>query len=83
LPAPEMSMASLAGGGPDSPIYDYVAGTLRSLLPLAERIGIATAAEVDIDTLAERLRRETIERRACIMVPPLVGAWTNTSAELC
>jgi len=47
LGAPQMNAAGLAGGGPHSPIYDYVAGTLRSLLPMAEQTGVATAAEMD------------------------------------
>ncbi|RWK56898.1 hypothetical protein [Mesorhizobium sp.] len=70
--------AGLAGSGPDSPIYDYVAETLRSLLPMAEVVGAATAAEMRVDTLAERLRGEAVEQQMCIMLPPLVGAWANT-----
>jgi ubiquinone/menaquinone biosynthesis C-methylase UbiE len=77
LPAPEMTAGGRVEGGAQSPAYDYMAGTLRSLLPMTERLGIATAAEVDIDTLAERLRREAVDNNACIMLPPLVGAWTR------
>ncbi|MER9559343.1 class I SAM-dependent methyltransferase [Mesorhizobium sp. M0323] len=80
LPAPRMNSAGLAGSGPDSPIYDYIAGTLRSLLPMAEAVGTATAAEVEVDTLAERLRNEAVEQQTCIMLPPFVGAWANTLA---
>src|SRR5262249_16622770 len=57
--------------------YDYLADVLRSLLPMAERTGVATAAEVDIDTMAERLRREAVANDACIMLPPLIGALTQ------
>lgn len=78
LPTPHMNAASPAGGGPNSPIYGYMAETLRSLLPTAERLGVTCAAEADVDTLAERLRREALERQACIILPPYVGAWTNT-----
>jgi ubiquinone/menaquinone biosynthesis C-methylase UbiE len=78
LQAPQMNAAGLAGGGPHSPVYDYIAGTLRSLLPMAEAVGVATAAEMNVDRLAERLRAEAVERQACIMLPPLVGAWANT-----
>ncbi|PAQ01268.1 MAG: class I SAM-dependent methyltransferase [Mesorhizobium sp.] len=78
LPAPQLNSAGLAGSGPDSPIYDYIAGTLRSLLPMAEAVGAATAAEMKVDTLAERLRNEAVEQQMCIMLPPFVGAWTNT-----
>jgi hypothetical protein len=56
-----------------------LAATVRSLLPIAERLGVATAAEVDIDSLADRLRREAVDRNACLMPPPLVGAWTRVA----
>jgi ubiquinone/menaquinone biosynthesis C-methylase UbiE len=80
LPMPQMNSAALAGGGPDTPLYNYLAETLRSLLPMAERVGVTTAAEVQIDTLAERLRQEAVEQQACVMTPPYVGAWTKTPA---
>jgi ubiquinone/menaquinone biosynthesis C-methylase UbiE len=80
LPAPQMISAARVEGGPASVVYDYLAETLRSLLPAMERLGIATAAEVGIDTLAERLRREAVEHTASIMLPPLIGAWARMPA---
>jgi ubiquinone/menaquinone biosynthesis C-methylase UbiE len=77
LPAPEMIAAGRVEGGPASPVYDYVAETLKSLVPAIERAGIATAGEIDVDSLAERLRRETTANGACIVLPPYVGAWTR------
>lgn len=77
LPAPQMNSAGLAGSGPHSPVYDYIAETLRSLLPMAEQTGVATADEIEIDTLANRLRKEAIELQSCIILPPFVGAWTS------
>ena len=56
LPAPEMIVAGRVEGGPRSPVYDWLAATLRSLLPIAERLGVVTAAEAEIETLAERMR---------------------------
>lgn len=80
LPMPQMISAARAEGGPDSLAYAYVAETLRSLLPAMERVGVATAEQVQVDTLAERLRREAVANDACIMLPPLVGAWTRMPA---
>lgn len=77
LPVGPMIVGGRIEGGPRSPIYDYLANTLRSLLPMVERVGVATAAEIEIDTLAERLRTEVLENQACIMPPPLIGAWTR------
>lgn len=78
LPEPQMIVAGRAGGGAQSPLYDYVAGAIRSLLPMMERVGVATAAEVAVDTLAERLRAEAVQHNACLMAPPFIGAWTRT-----
>jgi ubiquinone/menaquinone biosynthesis C-methylase UbiE len=80
LPAPQMIAAARVEAGADSFAYEYLAITLRSLLPMAERLNVATAAEVGIDTLAERLRREALEHGSCVMPPTLIGAWTNTAA---
>jgi SAM-dependent methyltransferase len=78
LPAPQMVVLGRAEGGPDSIIYEYMAETLRSLLPALERTGVATAAEVGIDTLADRLREEALACEAWIMPPPFIGAWSRT-----
>ena len=42
LPAPSMLAMSRVETGPDSPIYEYMAQTVSSLLPLIERTGVAT-----------------------------------------
>jgi SAM-dependent methyltransferase len=77
LPMPTAVLGGYAGSGSDSPVYAYVADSVRSVAPIAERLGIFTAAEADLDTLAERLAAEATELRACLMPPPLVGAWTR------
>jgi ubiquinone/menaquinone biosynthesis C-methylase UbiE len=77
LPEPKMIAAGRVEGGEESPVYDYLADTMRSLLPVAQRNDVTTAAEVDIETLAQRLRKESVENNACIMLPPLVGAWAR------
>jgi ubiquinone/menaquinone biosynthesis C-methylase UbiE len=77
LPAPQMIVAARVEGGAQSPVYDYLADVLRSLLPTTERTGVATAAEVDIDTMAQRLRSEAVANEASIMLPTLIGAWTQ------
>ena len=46
LPAPSMLGMARIETGPDSPAYEYLAQTIRSLLPLIERTGVATKEEV-------------------------------------
>lgn len=64
-------------GGPDSAAVTLIAESARSLLPVMERAGIATAEEVDIDTLRTRMARACTEARATVYVPELVAAWAE------
>ena len=77
LPLPDLIAGARAGGGPDWPGYDNVAGLMRSLLPAAERFGVVSAGEVQIETLAERIRDEAVALKATVFWPTLVGAWTR------
>jgi ubiquinone/menaquinone biosynthesis C-methylase UbiE len=77
LPAPRLLQQARVDGGPASPIYGQLTQLTRTLLPLMERTGVASAAEVDIETLAERLRDEAVQRNAVMVFPPLIGAWTR------
>jgi SAM-dependent methyltransferase len=77
LPEPEMNVCAPVGGGPDFPGYDYGAESLRSMLPLILKLGIATEEEVEIDTLAQRLRDDVVASGGVIKTPELVGAWTR------
>ena len=81
LPAPRMILGARVEAGPDSPIYDQVADVTRSLLPLVERLGVATAADIGIDTLADRIREETLALNATLVSPSLIGAWTRKRAD--
>jgi SAM-dependent methyltransferase len=81
LPAPETLQGARVESGPDSPVYAYVAQTTRTLLPLMERTGVATAAEVAVDTLAARLRDQVVAADATVVPPPLIGAWARKPAR--
>jgi ubiquinone/menaquinone biosynthesis C-methylase UbiE len=56
----------------------YLVATLRSLLPMAEKMGVTRAGHVDIDTLAERMQQALRDADATLIVPMMVGAWTRT-----
>ena len=80
LPAPQIRVETTMGGGPDWPGYEYLAETLRSLLPMIQRFAPDDLADLDIDTLAARLRDEAITHDAVQMLPLVVGAWTRKEA---
>ena len=80
LPGPQMNLQSRIGGGPDLPDYKYGAYTISSLLPMMERLGVATAEEVDVDTLADRLRDEMVAGGGVTMSSAVIGAWTRKPA---
>lgn len=63
---------------PDDPEGARLAAeTVRTLLPVLERTGIATAAQVDIETLEARCAQSLVEHDAIFKPPTLVGAWAN------
>jgi len=78
LPAPQMILHARVERGPDSPIYTLMAQLTRVMLPLMQRTGVATAEEVGIETLAERMRAEAVALDATLVYPALIGAWTHT-----
>jgi SAM-dependent methyltransferase len=76
FPPPDMTAATLIASGPATTGYGYMVGVLRSLLPLIERTGIATASEIDIDTLAARMHDDALAHERVMFLPRVVGAWT-------
>ncbi|MCL4300047.1 MAG: methyltransferase domain-containing protein [Anaerolineae bacterium] len=77
LTAPQMILGARVETGPDALVYDQLAQVTRSLLPVMERTGIATAAEVGIETLADRIRDDALANNSTLVSPALIGAWTR------
>jgi ubiquinone/menaquinone biosynthesis C-methylase UbiE len=76
LPAPELRLESAVAGGPEAFAWGW-ANVVRGLLPLMERLGVATAADVEPDTLAERLLHDVVAFDGIVIGPPLVAAWAR------
>jgi len=79
LPAPELHAAGHVAGAEHPELYELLVDTLRSLLPLTEKLGVATAEELQLDTLASRLRAEIAASGGVIHAPSYVGAWAKKS----
>jgi SAM-dependent methyltransferase len=59
----------------------YLADTLRSLLPMMERLGVASASEVGIETLAVRLQEAFTAAQATMLPPSVTGTWSRVPGE--
>ena len=80
LPPPAMRLEARIGGIPTIvPWLNLFKELIATLLPEIERHGIATAQEVGIDTLAERLIEEARASSSVLISHYQVGAWTRTA----
>jgi SAM-dependent methyltransferase len=77
LPAPSMRMDALVSGEEDSPVFILLGEAVRTLLPTLEKLNIASATQVQIETLTDRMRKEVAEKKAVAMSYGLVGAWAK------
>ncbi len=77
LPEPQIRYEAILAGGPASPVYELAADTVRALLPMLVKFGIATAEDVDIETLEDRLRTEIVSYQGVARSPAIVSAWVR------
>jgi SAM-dependent methyltransferase len=76
LPGPRLVIETIAEGGPDAPAWAW-ANVVSAAIPLMEKTGVATRAEVDASTLADRLLAEALGSDSCVIAPPMTGAWVT------
>ena len=77
LPGPCLRMDAMIGGGAECRGYHLVAEVVKSLLPAMEKFKIATPAEVEAETLADRIQQEVIASNGVVLSPGLIGAWSR------
>jgi SAM-dependent methyltransferase len=78
LPTPQLHMdVRLVSAGDELQVRNTT-NALRSILPLLERFGVATADEVDVDTFGLRYANELAISNAVHSTIPIVRAWTRT-----
>jgi hypothetical protein len=78
LPAPTLSAYAAVGAGRDHPLYAHIARLMRTLQPSRETLGIATASDVDIEMLEQRLGDEVVAAGATVVWVSLIGAASRT-----
>ena len=79
LPPPTMHLESPIGAAKTWAGYRYMATIFQSLLPLLEKYGLAMAAQVDVDTLAARLREEVLTSKRPFFLPLHITAHATLS----
>lgn len=63
-----------------TPTADYpVAGIIRAVLPRLPQLGVATEAEIEVDTLDDRLTAEHRQSGATCFWELIVCAWARKS----
>lgn len=77
LPPPAMSLDAAVGAGVDNPVASIMSEVIRSLLPALVKCGIATEAQVGIDSLRDRMQQEILAADGVLISPSLIGAWTK------
>jgi ubiquinone/menaquinone biosynthesis C-methylase UbiE len=75
LPLPSMRFEVVVDPREDSPLYDYIAATAAHLLPKAIEYGVPGAEDLDVSSIAERMRLEMKAAGYAVMGTPVVCAW--------
>jgi hypothetical protein len=76
LPAPQMRLESALDAGVQAPVWAW-SDVVKGVLPFMEQLGVATADQVQPETLEERLLAELLDADAVLISPPLVAAWAR------
>jgi ubiquinone/menaquinone biosynthesis C-methylase UbiE len=77
LPAPQMQQFGRVEAAPALDAIRMLTGVVRTLQPVMIQTGVASADEIDIDSLEQRLSAEVAEIEPIIVTPPLIAAWTR------
>ena len=78
LGSPTMRLEAPVGGMPVTlPWLEIFKELIATLLPEMERLGVATAAQVGLETLVERIGSEAISTTSLIIGHSQIGAWVR------
>jgi SAM-dependent methyltransferase len=78
MPAPVMRMKTFVGGGVETAEWLRAVGEIAAtLLPAMEKFGVATAAEVGLATLVERMTHEVAQTNSMLFGRSEIGGWSS------
>lgn len=75
LPEPETSLQATIVGGQGHPYYRYIAESVGSMLPMAERLGVPGFDEAGAAALSSELEAEVVTSGGVLIAWPVVTAW--------
>jgi SAM-dependent methyltransferase len=78
LGAPSMRLEALiGGGGKGTDVLRLMADLIATLLPEMQRLGVATVAEVGVETLFDRMQHESTAHEHVLVGHFQIAAWTR------
>jgi SAM-dependent methyltransferase len=77
LPSPEVCLECAVSATEPLPVWGW-SNVITGVLPFMEQLGIATADEVQPDTLEQRMLAELVAAGGIVIGPPLLAAWART-----
>lgn len=81
LMTPRVFYEGVVDYGSESPLYASQADFVRSLMPHMLRFGVATADEIDIDSLETRLAQQVVENQSQIVWAGHFCGWAKKPVE--
>lgn len=76
LSGPEMGLETLIGGGEQAAdAVRLITDIVRSIAPEMERLGVARASDIGLETLGERAIQEVVAKGSVVVGRGEVGAW--------
>ncbi len=77
---PQMTGSCRVEAGPKMSVPEYLSDSIRSIASSLEQLGVAQSAELEVETLGERLRAESLAGDHCFIFPRFIGAWARSGA---
>jgi SAM-dependent methyltransferase len=74
---PRLALGAPVGGADDTDLLAFAVEVVRSLLPVAEKLGLVTDDCADPDELLPRLREEVAAAATVVTSPALISAWSQ------
>jgi ubiquinone/menaquinone biosynthesis C-methylase UbiE len=81
LLVPKVFYEGVVDHGAESPLYALHADLIRTIMPHMLRLGVATADEIDINSLQTRLAQQVVENQSQIVWAGHFCGWANKPSE--